>query len=92
MKTATDRWNEGVVEETVRTFEAPLKESCADPAAIDKTVNVYYDQSVSAGGEHKLIRVDSIADNVRTRNMAAFMIRSTRMIRRKPGLAVDKDG
>ncbi len=58
-------WNEGVVEETIRTFEAPLKESCAAPAVIDKTVNVYYDQSVSAGGEHKLIRVDSIADNVK---------------------------
>lgn len=58
-------WNEGVVEETVRTFEAPLKESCAAPATIDKTVNVYYDQSVSAGGEHKLIRVDSIADNAK---------------------------
>ena len=58
-------WNEGVVEETIRTFEAPLKESCADPAAIDKTVNVYYDQSKSEGGEHKLIRVDSIADNAK---------------------------
>ena len=58
-------WNEGVVEETIRTFAAPLKESCADPAAIDKTVNVYYDQSKSEGGEHKLIRVDSIADNAK---------------------------
>lgn len=58
-------WNEGVTEETVKTFEAPLKASCADPAAIDKTVNVYYDQSASEGGEHKLIRVDSIVDNAK---------------------------
>lgn len=65
-------WNEGVTEETSKTFEAPLKASYADPAAIDKTVNVYYDQSKSEGGEHKLIRVDSIADNAADEKYGGF--------------------
>ena len=65
-------WNEGVTEETIKTFEAPLKVSYADPAAIDKTVNVYYDQSKSESGEHKLIRVDSIADNAADEKYGGF--------------------
>ena len=65
-------WNDGVVEETHTSFTAPLKESYTDPAAIDKTVNVYYDQSRSKGGEHKLIHVDSIADNAANEKYGGF--------------------
>lgn len=58
-------WNDSVSEESSNKFSAPLKDSCKNPAEIDKTVNVYYDQSDPLGDNHKFIKVDSIADNAK---------------------------